>query len=201
MPTSQTSDMVAFFMLVLATCMVVSMFLMLVSPTPMQLSCSLIGFFVTSSCLVALIVHPWVGAILFLIYGGVILVAFVYVLAMDPSDEMKISKMDWHLLKVVPLILAVSVIPLFFGGWMGETTEEVVFLSSPDGYFLPLFNKSNRVFMVITLASLAGMMAGALKLICPLQGALRPMTDHELKGMGLAVDSKNPKKAKIFWSL
>nr|QUJ09535.1 NADH dehydrogenase subunit 6 [Lingula anatina] len=201
MPTSQTSVMVPIFTLVLATLMVISMFLMLISPTPMQLSCSLISFFVTSSCLVALIVHPWVGAILFLIYGGVILVAFVYVLAMDPSDEMKISKMDWHLLKVVPLILAVSVIPLFFGGWMGEATEEVVFLSSPDGYFLPLFNKSNRVFMVIILASLAGVMAGALKLISPLQGALRPMTNDELKGMGLAVDSKNPKKAKIFWSL
>nr|AKP99400.1 NADH dehydrogenase subunit 6 [Lingula anatina] len=198
--------MVSISIALLGLSTVISSFFMLVCGSPMQLACSLVLFFAITSCLVSTIVHPWVGAILFLIYGGVILVAFVYVLAMDPAPQTKVSGWDWHHLKVVPIIFFVGITPLIFNGYYDFESFEVVILASPDGYFLPLFSPVNRKLLLITLACLAGTMSGALKLVPSHQGALRPLTGADFKRAGWTKDHfKDPKlrkeMSKIFWSL
>nr|YP_011017991.1 NADH dehydrogenase subunit 6 [Lingula reevii]WQG15354.1 NADH dehydrogenase subunit 6 [Lingula reevii] len=163
------------------------------------------GFFIASSCLVALEVHPWVGCILFLIYGGVLLVAFLYVLAMDPAPDTRISEMEWKYLWLVPGVMALGCVFLaLVWGVKGDT--RIIFLESASGYFLPMFYQSKLTMLVIVLVSLGGSMITAIKLVPSHQGAMRPMTGLDFKRMGFkssdfSQKSLSKKKAKIFWSL
>ena len=108
---------------------------------PLYSAISLVGVFISLSCIYVTLAAPFIAAVQVLIYAGAIMVLFLFVIMfLNPTSLERVRGVWWGLATALALLLAALLVPLFSSESTGDSVAATELFGSPEVLAKSLFN-------------------------------------------------------------